>query len=170
MIAAAIIAFGFVYIHPFEDSNGRLHRWLIHHVLARAGFSPPGIVFPISAAILRQIATYRRVLESYSEQLLNLINWRPTLEGNVEVLNETIDYYRYFDATLHAEFLYDCVAETVERDLPAEVKYLEAYDAFIGRVQTLFDMPKRKLDLLWRFLQQNQGKLSKRAEKESCRN
>jgi len=163
VIAAAIVAFGFVYIHPFEDGNGRLHRWLIHHVLARARFSPPGIVFPISSAILRQIAAYRRVLESYSRQLLNLIDWHPTLEGNVEVLNQTIDYYRYFDATLHAEFLYDCVAETVERDLPAEVKYLEGYDGFISRVQTLFDMPRRKLDLLWRFLQQTHGKLSKRA-------
>ncbi len=50
VVAAAVIAFGFVYIHPFEDGNGRLHRWLIHHVLAIAGYNPPGIVFPISAA------------------------------------------------------------------------------------------------------------------------
>src|SRR5690606_37839518 len=27
--AAAALSFGFVYIHPFEDGNGRLHRWLI---------------------------------------------------------------------------------------------------------------------------------------------
>ena len=161
-VAAACLAFGFVYIHPFEDGNGRLHRWLIHHVLARAGYNPPGIVFPVSAVILRKIDTYRKVLESYSRPLLNLIHWRPTLDGNVEVLNETIDYYRYFDATAQSEFLYDCVAETVEQDLPAEVKYLEAYDAFAARLQTLFDMPNSKLDLLWRFLQQNQGKLSKR--------
>jgi len=123
--------------------------------------------FPISAAILRQIASYRRVLESYSRPLLKLIHWRATPEGNVDVLNDTADYYRYFDATSHAEFLYHCVAETVEQDLPREVKYLEAYDRFVGRVQALFDMPKSKFDLLWRFLQQNQGKLSKRArEKE----
>ena len=167
VVAAATVAFGFVYIHPFEDGNGRLHRWLIHHVLARGGFNPPGIIFPISAVILRKIDAYRRVLESYSRPLLSLINWRPTLEGNVEVLNETADYYRYFDATSHAEFLYGCVAETVEQDLLNEVKYLEAYDRFVSRVQTLFDMPNSKLDLLWRFLQQNEGKFSKRArEKE----
>jgi hypothetical protein len=34
VVAAAILAFGFVYIHPFEDGNGRIHRYLIHHVLA----------------------------------------------------------------------------------------------------------------------------------------
>src|SRR5436305_607766 len=162
VVAAATVAFGFVYIHPFEDGNGRLHRWLIHHALARGGFNPPGVVFPVSAVILRKINAYRRVLESYSRPLLSLINWRPMLEGNVEVLNETADYYRYFDATRHAEFLYGCVAETVEQDLPNEVKYLEAYDRFVSRVQTLFDMPNHKLDLLWRFLQHNEGKLSKR--------
>jgi Fic family protein len=163
VIAAASLAFGFVYIHPFEDGNGRLHRWLIHHVLARGGFNPTGVVFPISAVILRRIDAYRRLLESYSRPLLNLIDWRPTPEGNVEVLNETGDYYRYFDATRHAEFLYECVAETVEVDLPTEVKYLEAYDKFVSRVQALLDMPNTKLDLLWRFLQQNEGKFSKRA-------
>ena len=32
VIAAVILAFGFVYIHPFTDSNGRIHRYLILHV------------------------------------------------------------------------------------------------------------------------------------------
>lgn len=163
VVAAATIAFGFVYVHPFQDGNGRLHRWLIHHVLARGGFNPPGVVFPISAAILRKIDAYRRVLQSYSKQLLKFIDWRPTPTGNVEVLNDTADFYRYFDATQHAEFLYECVRETVERDLPLEVKYLESYDRFVGRVQTLFDMPSSKLDLLWRLLHQNDGRFSKRA-------
>ena len=166
VVAAAAVAFGFVYIHPFEDGNGRLHRWLIHHVLARAGFNPAGLVFPVSAAILRQLAEYRRVLESYSRPLLNLIEWRPTPAGNVEVLNETADFYRYFDATRHAEFLYECVDQTVQHDLVDEVRFLRAYDTFVSRVGTIVDMPQAKLELLWRFLHQNQGKLSKRARTE----
>jgi Fic family protein len=163
VITAAAVAFGFIYVHPLEDGNGRLHRWLIHHVLARGGFNPPGVVFPISAVILRRIDEYRRVLQLYSKPLLNLIDWEPTLDGNIKVQNDTADYYRYFDATRHAEFLYDCIAETVEHDLPAEVKYLEAYDSFVGSIEKLVDMPKNKSDLLWRFLQQNDGKLSARA-------
>lgn len=163
VVAAATIAFGFVYIHPFEDGNGRLHRWLIHHVLERAGFSPPGLVFPISAVLLRRVELYRRVLGAYSKPLLQLIEWRPTATGNVAVLNHTKNFYRYFDATLHAEFLYECVRETVEEDLPREVKYLESYDRFTGKIQTLLDMPNHKRDLLWRFLEQNNGRLSKPA-------
>jgi len=37
VVIAAAAAFGFVYVHAFSDGNGRLHRWLIHHVLAAAG-------------------------------------------------------------------------------------------------------------------------------------
>jgi Fic family protein len=34
VLFAAIITFSFVIIHPLEDGNGRIHRYLIHHVLA----------------------------------------------------------------------------------------------------------------------------------------
>ena len=163
VVVAAALSFGFVYIHPFEDGNGRLHRWLIHHVLVEGGYNPPGVVFPVSAAIYRQMAEYGRVLESRSRPLLALIDWKPTADGNVRVLNDTADYYRYFDATAHAEFLYRCVEETVEEDLPQEVSYLEAYDQFATGLQGLIDMPAVKVDLLHRFLRQGKGHLSKRA-------
>jgi len=163
VLAAAILAFGFVYIHPFEDGNGRLHRYLMHHVLAERGFNPPGLVFPVSAVILDRIDEYRRTLESYSRRLLPHVRWRPTERGNVEVLNDTIDFYRYFDATPHAEFLFACVVRTIDVDLPVETAFLKAYDGFKGRVSRMIDMPDRVLDLLFRFLRQNDGKLSKRA-------
>ena len=167
--AAAAIAFGFVYIHPFVDGNGRIHRWLIHHVLAAAGYNPPGIVFPVSAAILRRIDAYRSVLESYSSALLPLIEWRPTADGNVEVLTDTGDYYRYFDATAHAEFLYACVEQTVEHDLPEEVRFLEAFDAFSSAVKEMVEMPDRQIEQLRVFLAQGNGKLSERARSHEFR-
>lgn len=167
VIAAAILAFGFVCIHPFEDGNGRIHRYLIHHVLAMHGFNPPGVVFPVSAAIQDKINEYRGVLESYSQRLLPLVEWEPTPEFNVRVLNDTGDFYRFFDATPHAEFLYACVQRTIERDLPEETAFLQRYDQFRRQVDASIDMPERLTDLLLRFLHQNGGHLSNRAcEKE----
>lgn len=163
VIAAAALAFGFVYIHPFVDGNGRVHRYLIHHVLAQRRFNPPGVVFPVSAAILNRIDDYRAVLEDYSRRLMPLIEWEPTERGNVRVLNDTADFYRYFDATPHAEFLFGCVRRTIEEDLPNESEFLQRYDRFTGHLQAIADMPDRTADLLFRFLHQNAGKLSKRA-------
>ena len=163
VIAAAVIAFGFVYIHPFEDGNGRIHRYLIHHALAERGFNPPGIVFPISAAILERIDRYREVLESYSARLLPLIRWETTETFNVRVVDDTADFYRFFDATPHAEFLYECVRQTIEHDLPYETEFLRRYDEFRGRIEAMIDMPERTIYLLFRFLRQNEGQLSNRA-------
>lgn len=164
VLAAASIAFGFVFIHPFVDGNGRIHRYLIHHLLAVKRFSKQGLIFPVSASILDHIADYRKVLEIYAKPLLNLINWKTTPDHNVEVLNETADYYRYFDATPQAEFLYQCVEDTIENVIPAEVKYLRQYDEMKYYLDNRFEMPDKTVALLVRFLESNHGKLSKRAK------
>lgn len=166
VLAAAIIAFGFVFIHPFEDGNGRIHRYLIHHVLAEKHFTPAAIVFPISSVILEHIENYRSVLESYSQPRLNFIKWKPTELGNIAVLNETADLYRYFDATEQAEFLYQCILETIDRSLPDEIDYLKKYDEMKRFVTNTIDMPDRVFELLIRFLNQGNGKLSKRARQK----
>jgi hypothetical protein len=121
------------------------------------------VVFPVSAAIHRETERYREVLESYSRLLLNCIDWEATPTGNVLVKNETADYYRYFDATTHAEFLYRCVEQTIERDVPEEIAYLQSYDEFSQSVQTVLDVPNQKIDLLHTFLRQGKGHLSARA-------
>ena len=161
VLAAAIIAFGFVVIHPFVDGNGRIHRYLIHHVLAKKNFSHQGIVFPVSASILDHINDYRAVLESYSHPLLDLVEWQETPDHNVEVLNETIDYYRYFDATKFAEFLFDRVNDTIENIIPEEISYLRKYDEFKHFADNDFEMPDKIVADLVRYLEQNNGKLSK---------
>ena len=163
VIVAATLAFGFVYIHPFEDGNGRIHRYLIHHVLSTRGFNPAGLVFPVSAVILDRIEEYERILNSYSSRLLPAIKWTPTERLNVDVLNDTGDFYRYFDATPHAEFLYECVKRTIERDLPDGAVFLERHEQFKARVNALIEMPGPMLELLFNFLKQNEGRLSKRA-------
>ncbi len=166
VLAAAIIAFGFVFIHPFEDGNGRIHRYLIHHTLAKKHFAEQGIIFPVSASILNHIDDYRVVLEQYSHPLLDFIEWEETKDHNIKVLNETNDYYRYFDATLQAEFLYDCVIDTIVNIIPAEVTYLEQYDEFKRFVDDEYEMPDKMVALLVHFLEQNNGILSKRAKEK----
>jgi len=163
-LAASMIAFGFVFIHPFVDGNGRIHRYLIHHVLLRKEYVTKGIIFPVSAIILERLDEYRKVLESFSKPRLDLIDWKPTKDNNVEILNDTIDFYRYFDATKQAEFLYSCVQQTIEQTIPEEVEYLEKYDLMKDFLDNYFEMPDKTVALLVRFLEQGKGKLSERAK------
>lgn len=164
VLAAAMIAFGFVFIHPFVDGNGRIHRYLIHHVLLRKGYVSNGIIFPVSAIILDRLDEYRKVLENYSMPRLELIEWKPTEDNNIEVLNDTIDLYRYFDATRQAEFLYRCVQQTIDGTIPEEVAFLERYDRMKAYLDNHFEMPDRTVALLIRFLEQGNGTLSDRAK------
>jgi Fic family protein len=167
VLSATLIAFGFVLIHPFVDGNGRIHRYLIHHVLAKKGYAKNNIIFPVSAAILQRIPEYKEVFDNYTSGRIDLIEWRPTPDNNIEVLNETIDLYRYFDATKMAEFLYSCVEETIDKIIPNEVEYLRKYDAFKFMLDQTFEMPDKMVALLVRFLDQGNGSLSARArEKE----
>ncbi|HNB23946.1 MAG TPA: Fic family protein, partial [Candidatus Melainabacteria bacterium] len=124
VLQAAATAFGFVYIHPFADGNGRLHRCLIHHTLSDRQFTPPGMLFPVSSVMLDWIDKYRDALQTHSGRLMEFIEWEATTKGNVHVLNDTADLYRYFDCTETAEFLYSCVKRTIEADLPREINYL----------------------------------------------
>jgi hypothetical protein len=167
VLKAAATAFGFVYVHPFQDGNGPMHRCLIHHVLAERKFTPPGMVFPVSTVMLDRIDDYRATLQAHSGRLMPFIEWRPTPERNVEVLNETADLYRYFDCTGAAEFLYACVARTVEHDLPREIDYLRRHDEAIRRIMDTVEMPDRVAGNLVMFIRQNKGNLpGKRRERE----
>lgn len=103
----------------------------------------------------------RKVLETYSQSTLDFIKWKRTADNNIEVLNETIDYYRYFDATAQTEFLFECVESTIDNVIPQEVAYLQKYDAMKTWLDDNFEMPDRKVALLIRFLEQNSGILSK---------
>ena len=162
VLKAAATAFGFVYVHPFQDGNGRMHRCLIHHVLAERKFTPPGMVFPVSSVMLDRIDDYRSTLQAHSGPLMPFIEWRPTPERNVEVLNQTADLYRYFDCTEAAEFLYTCVRHTVEQDLPHEIEYLRRHDEAVRRIMAAIEMPDRVAEDLVMFVRQNNGALSKK--------
>ncbi|MFT6324887.1 MAG: hypothetical protein ACJAWO_002455 [Halieaceae bacterium] len=129
-------------------------------------YTQQGIIFPVSASILDHKKDYQEVLEHFSHPVLEHVNWEVTPDNNVKVLNETIDYYRYFDATLPAEFLYDCVQDTIENIIPTEVRYLERYEEFKRFIDDDYEMPDMLISLLVSFLRKGEGKLSKRALKK----
>lgn len=160
VIAAAVSAFTFVFIHPFEDGNGRLHRFLIHAILAKQNFSPADIVFPVSAAILRDRRSYDGALEAFSSPLSPFVAWRWTSEHELVVENDTDDLYRYFDATAQAEYLYDRVADTVRQDLKEELGFVAVFDRALAGVRDVVDMPDRRASLFVRFCLQNGGRLA----------
>jgi hypothetical protein len=135
-------------------------------MLAKKRFSDQGIVFPVSASILDHIDDYRIVLESYSRPLLDFIEWDETDDHNVKVTNTTFDYYRFFDATKQAEFLFDCVMDTITNIIPKEIDYLTNFDEFRIFLEEEFEMPDKMISLLVGFLQQNNGVLSERAKEK----
>jgi len=160
VVHAAVIAYGFVFVHPFEDGNGRIHRFLIHNILARRGFTPRGVMFPISASMLQNPAEYDASLEAFSRHLMPLVEYSLDEEGRMTVHNDTAMLYRYIDMTTQVEALFKFIEHTIERELAQELAFLANYDATKKAIQEIVDMPDRKIDLFIRFCLQNNGRLS----------
>lgn len=160
---AAIAAFGFVFVHPFEDGNGRLHRFLIHDVLALDGYIPAGVILPVSAWMLKNLAGYDKCLESYSRPLMELLRYELDQEDRLTVLNpyEVEAVYRYPDMTAQVEYLATAVEGALSQELEPELNFLSGYDAAKREMRAVVDMPDRKLDKLIKLLHQNRGTLSK---------
>jgi len=93
VVAAAVAAFGFVFLHPFDDGNGRIHRFLVHHILSKLGFTPQGILFPVSAAMLRDRMAYDQVLEVFSASIMSFIQYELDPEDGMTVQNATAQLY-----------------------------------------------------------------------------
>ena len=160
IIAAACLSFGFVFIHPFMDGNGRLHRYLIHEALSTAGFTPKGIILPVSAVILTHLNEYVAALEAFSKPLVARTSWNPDTPAIPPTGNDAV-YFRYFDATVQAEFLAWALARTIEHDLNDEIAFLLAFDRARSALNSKLDWPAHSLDLFIRVVHQNDFKLSK---------
>ena len=162
LIQAAAIAYGFVFLHPFEDGNGRIHRFLIHNILARRGITPEGVMVPVSAAMLNSSADYDASLEAFSGKLMLLVDYTLDTDGNLTVHNDTAIWYRYIDMTPQAEALYLFIEHTIDTELRDQLAFLANYDTTRKSIQEIVDMPDRQIDLFIRFCLQNNGRLSAR--------
>lgn len=164
--AAAVTGFGFVFIHPFEDGNGRIHRFLIHRSLAKLKFAPQGVLFPVSAAMLRSPKAYDAALNAFSSGIMPLIEYEMDDQQRLTVLNGTDKLYRYYDATSQAEYLYEAVAETIHKDIREEIEFLEVFDKAMAAVRSIVDMPDARASSLVRFILQNHGTLSAKKRRQ----
>ncbi|MDP2784778.1 MAG: Fic family protein [Sulfurimicrobium sp.] len=162
VIASACASFGFVFIHPFIDGNGRLHRFLLHHLLRRTGFTPPSALVPVSSVMYGDLGAYSEVLHTFSKPVMALLEYY--LEENNAAITVTSrhprDFYAYFDATRIVEYVYGAIEKAIEEDLPLEVAYLQCYDAAYNRINARYDMPGRELDLFIQVVVDNGGSLS----------
>lgn len=162
VIHAAVIAYGFIFMHPFEDGNGRIHRFLIHNILSTQGLVPKGLMFPVSATMLKNPVDYDASLEAFSKPLLQLIEYRLDETGKMTVENDTACWYQYMDMTNQTEALFGFVNKTIEEELVEERSFLVNYDKTKREIQDIVDMPDRLIDLFIQFCLQNNGKLSDR--------
>ena len=118
------------------------------------------MIFPVSAAIVRDQRSYDAVLESFSQPLFSAIEWGWTSDREIAVRNDTARLYRFFDATPVAEYLYDRVVDTVRTDLREELGFLAVFDRAMEGVRAIVDMPDHRAALLIRLMLQNGGRLS----------
>ena len=100
IVRAAVLSFGFVYIHPMADGNGRISRFLVNDVLRRDKAVPTPLVLPISSVINGNAVNRRRydqALESFSRPLMRRYAqaWR---FGPEKIADDGIRYNLQFDA------------------------------------------------------------------------
>ncbi|MEX2241822.1 MAG: Fic family protein [Burkholderiales bacterium] len=157
--STAAASFGFVYVHPFMDSNGRIHRFLIHYMLENGGFTPKNTIIPVSAGMLADLDGYNDALESFSNAVMREVKYR-WIDDELEVAGNIARYYRFFDATGQAEYLYSAIERAVHGDLAQEIEYLIATDKARQEIGRFLDLPGKDLDLLIRLIAEQRGRLS----------
>ncbi len=167
VIIATAISFGFVFIHPFEDGNGRIHRFLIHYILSKTNFTPKNTIFPVSSVMLKNMRDYDKTLEAFSTPLLSVLtDYDLTNDGILTVKQNSKLLYQYIDFTQMVEYLFGCIAEAIDKDFKNEIEFIANYDKAKKAIQDIIDMPDNKIDLLIKFIMQNKGNLSEEKRKK----
>lgn len=167
LIAAAVTSFGFVFIHPFMDGNGRLSRFLFHHALCLSGKLEYGHLLPVSIAMKRNEQEYLMALQSFSKETRAKWDVRWIDEGQYAFsLKGDATIYRYWDATSCVEFGFRMAKQALEIDIKSETQFLERYDTLIKYMNDRFDIRNNDLATLVIACLQNDGVVSKNHRKK----
>ena len=162
VVAAAVLGFAFVFLHPFDDGNGRVHRFVMHAVLAQSGFVPHGLIFPVSAVMLKHQLDYDKALETFSNRVMPLLDYDIDDKGEVSVRNGSRDFYKFIDYTPIVEYFQQVIVRTIRTEWKTELDYLKAYDKMREAMRRIVDMPDKKANQFILFVRQNGGHLSQR--------
>jgi hypothetical protein len=182
VMRCAVAAFGFVYIHPLADGNGRVHRFLVNDVLRRDGVVQDPMILPVSSLITSDAAerrAYDRILDVVSRPLMRTLaeTYRfaeiPTpypdgissnfvFEGSAGARHA----WRYLDLSPHVAYMADVVERTIREDMLEESRYLRSHGQARSAVKEIVEMPDAQLDRVIRSIQSNKGELSAALRRE----
>lgn len=167
LVAAAIASFGFVFIHPFMDGNGRLSRFLFHYALCQSGRLANGLLLPVSVAMKRNEAAYLNALQSFSTPMRRHwdVRWLDDERYDVRFQGDEA-LYRYWDATPVVEFSLDMARQALENDLREETEFLDRFDRVYRQIDERFDVRGNALTTLVIAALQHNGKVSKNRRKQ----
>jgi Fic/DOC family len=175
VVRAAIASFGFVYIHPMIDGNGRISRFLINDILRRDGALAAPYIVPISAVLQRpdlRPLSYDAALELFSRPLMQQYRDRwsfgPEQQGQDKVTynfqferyQDALHAWRYPDLTRHVSFLADALDLTIEQEMRSEAQYLQRHGAARSRLKTIIEGPDPTLDRIIRSVRESRGAIS----------
>jgi hypothetical protein len=169
IVRAAVTSFGFVYIHPMADGNGRISRFLVNDVLRRDQAIPAPFILPISATITdttRARAGYDRTLEQFSRPLLH--RYKNSYVFGKEVVHEdgvlsnfhfdayddALPAWKYPDLTAHAEYLGEVIQMTIRDEMPKEARYLRNLERAREGVKNWLEGPNIEIDRMIRSISQ----------------
>jgi len=182
VMRSAVAAFGFVYIHPLADGNGRLHRFLINDILRRDGAVPDPMILPISALITDDASErrdYDRVLDEISKPLMqtarDAITFSATQttypDGVVSnfALNDAERLqpgWRYPDLGPHVVFLSRLIQRTLTEQMREQSQHLRNHVRARQALKEVVEMPDPQADRVLRSIEQNRGELSNALAKQ----
>lgn len=167
VVAASVASFGFVYLHPFMDGNGRLSRFLFHHALCQSGRLDQGLLLPVSVAMKRHETEYLEALQSFSKPARKLWDVYWADEDLFDFKFKGADsIYRFWDATPCVEFGYRMAEQALGVDLRQETEFLASFDRISKAVNDEFDIRGNDLHLLIVSALQNGGRVSNNRRKK----
>jgi hypothetical protein len=176
VLRAAVAAFGFIYLHPLADGNGRIHRFLINDILRRDGAVPGPYILPVSASIMNRPqdrVRYDEILEVFSKPFMRRYGDDCEFTERTErypdgVISDfrfagyedALAVWRYPDLTRHVEYLADLVDVTIQQEMRKEAVLLRAWDTARRSVKEIVEGPDPDIDRIIRSIHGNGGKVS----------